>query len=79
MVFIHIGAQFGFHGVHVKMRVWCEDVNGFEVVLLTKHVVISIVCRGYLEATCTETDFYIAVLDDWNGASYAWHDDMLAA
>ena len=53
--------------VHACCLAYCcvgvEDVDCLEVVLFAQHVVVGIVCGSYLQATCSELNFYVAVLD----------------
>ncbi len=78
MVLAYVGLELGLHGVHVEMGIGREDVNGLEVVFLSEGIVVDVVRRCYFEATCTEADLYITVLDDRNDASHTRHDDVLA-
>ncbi len=41
--------------------------------LLTKHIVVHIVCRGYFEASGTEIDVNISVLDDRDLTVHEWN------
>ena len=68
---IHAGG-FAQRGIVV------EDVDGLEVVLLAEHVVVHVVGGGHLEATRTELDVDIVVLNDGDDAAYEGHDDLLS-
>ena len=45
---------------------------------LTQHIVVGVMRWRYLQATRTELDIYIAVLDNRNHAINEWHDDLTA-
>ena len=61
------------------MCVGREDVVGNEVMLLTEHIVVDIVCRGHFKTASTETDLYVTVFDDRNLATYNRYTHMFAA
>ena len=78
VVLAYVGLEFGFNGVHIEMCVRREDVDGLEVVFLTKRVVVDVMRRRHFEATCTETDFHITVFDNRDYTTDTRHDDVLA-
>ena len=45
---------------------------------LTQHIVVGIVSRSYLQATCTKLDINIAVFDHRNHTIHQWHNHLLA-
>ena len=45
---------------------------------LTQHIVVGVVGRCHLQATSTELDVHITVLDDGNHAVHQRYDDLLA-
>ena len=65
-------------GSFTKRSVIIEDVDARQVILFTQHVVVHIMGRGYLQATGTELDVYIIVLNDRNHASYQRNNHLLA-
>ena len=62
----------------VERTVIVEDVDRLQLVLLSEHIVIDVMCRGYLEASCTELDIYILVLDHGDSSPYEGDDEALA-
>ena len=54
-----------------------ENVDGLQIMGLTQHIVVGVVCRSYLQASRTKFDVYISVFDDWNHAIYQWHNHLL--
>ena len=54
--------------VHANLVVDCavvvEDVDSLEAILLTEHIVVNIVCGGYLQGTSTELEVYILIADN---------------
>ena len=48
------------------------------IMLLAEHLVVLVVGRGNLEATCSELDVDIAVLDDGDDTAHQRHDDLVA-
>ncbi len=68
---VHPDVHTGYFG---NRTVLVENVNGVEVMGFAKHVVILVVGRGDFQATCTEIDFNIAVLNDWYLAANEGHD-----
>ena len=73
------------HAVHTYIETCCladgtivvEDIDGFQTVLQTEGVVVDIVSWSYLQATSTELDIYVCILDDRNLAVYDRHDNVL--
>ena len=63
----------------VERTVIVEDVDRLQLVLLAEHIVIDIVSRGYLEASCTELYIYIFVLDHGDSTPYEGDDEALAS
>ena len=45
---------------------------------LTQHIVVGIVCRSHLQATRTELDIHIAVLNHRNHPVHQWHNHLLS-
>ena len=45
--------------------------------LQTESVVIDIVSRSYLQATCTKLNIYVCIFDDWNLTVDERYDDVL--
>ena len=74
------------HAVHTYIETCCladgtvvvEDIDGLQTVLQTEGVVVDIVSWSYLQATGTEFDIYVCILDDRNLAVYERHDHVLA-
>ena len=62
----------------VDSSVTVEDVDSLEVVFLAEHVVVLVVSRSDLEATCTEFDFDVAVFDDRDYTIDKRHNHLLA-
>ena len=62
----------------VDSSVTVEDVDSLEVVFLAEHVVVLVVSRSDLEATCAEFDFYVAVFDDRDYTTDKRHNHLLA-
>ena len=56
-----------------------EDVNNLEVVSLAEHIIVLVMSRSDLEATGTELDVDITVLDNGNYAIYQGHDYLATA
>ena len=72
-VLTHIHASgFGERGIGV------EDVDGLEVVFLAQHVVVHIVCGGNLQASRTEVDVDVIVLNDGDDAVDEGHNHLFA-
>ena len=71
---VHTYIQTGSFG---EGTVVVEDVDGFQTVLLTERVVVDIVSWSYLQATCTELDIDVFILDDRNLAAYEGNDNVL--
>ena len=63
----------------VERTVIVEDVDRLELVLLAEHIVIDVVGRGDLEASCTELYIYILVLDHGDSTPYEGDDEALAS
>ena len=78
VVLTYVSLEFGFYRVHVQMGIRREDVDGFQIIFLTKGVVVHIVCRGHFEATGTETDLYVTVFDDRDHTTHTRYDHVLA-
>ena len=55
-----------------------EYVDAFEVVFFAKHIVVNVVGGGYLEASRSEFDVHVAVLDNGDGAVHQRHYHFLA-
>ena len=55
-----------------------EDIDGLQVVGLAQHVVVGVVSRGHLQATRTELDIHVAVLDNGNHAVHQRNNHLLA-
>ena len=58
----------------VERTVVIENIDGLEVVLLTEHIVVYIVCRGHLQGTGTELDINIFIPNHRNRTSYQRHN-----
>ena len=54
----------------VDSTVVVEDVDGLKAELLAQHIVVYVVCRGYLQRTSTELNIYILVADNRNRTTY---------
>ena len=65
-------------GFLAQCAVGVEDVDSLQIVLLAQHVVIGVVSRSHFQASCTELDVYVAVLDDRYLATYERYDDLLS-
>ena len=78
VVLAYVRLQLFLYRVHVEVCVRREDIDGLEVVFLTEHVVVYVVRRRHLEATGTESDLHVAVLDDRYHAAYARYNHMFA-
>ena len=54
-------------GIHCPMfiqrAVGIKDIDGGEVIFLSQHIVVHVVCRGYLQAAGTEFDVHILIFD----------------
>ena len=55
-----------------------EDVDGFKVMGLAKHIVVHVVSRSHFQATRTELYVHVAVLYHINHAAHQWHYHLLA-
>ncbi len=55
-----------------------EDVDALQVVLFAKHIVVDIVSRSHLQATCTELNVHIVVLNHRNLTTDQRHNHALA-
>ena len=75
------------HAVHAHIQasslrdgaVGVEDVDGLEVMCLSKGVVVDIVCWSNLQTACSELYVHIAVLDHRDHAVHQRHDNLMAA
>ena len=50
--------------------VWVENIDNLEIMCLTEIIVVHVMCRSYLQTTCTELDINISVLDYRNHTVY---------
>ena len=74
------------HAIHTDVHASCfadgciriEDVDGLQVVLLTQHVVVRIVCRSHLQATRTKFNIDIAVFNHRNYTAYQGDNHLFA-
>ena len=74
------------HAVHTYIETCCladgtivvEDIDGLQTMLQTEGVVVDIVSWSHLQATGTELDIYVCILDDRNLAVYERYDHVLA-
>ena len=72
---IHANVHSGGFG---EGSVVVENVDGFEIVFLTKHVVVHVVGRGNLEATGAEFYIHVVILNHGNLTAYKGHNHALA-
>ena len=56
-----------------------EDVDGLQLVLVTQHIVVHIVSRSHLQATRSELNIHIVILNHRNRAVHQRHHHLLAA
>ena len=54
-----------------------ENVDGFEVVLLTQGIVIDIVGRSHFQTARTEFNINISVFNNRDNSIYEWHANLL--
>ena len=77
-----LAAGKAFHA-HIQGRlladstIGIEDVDGLQIVRLAQHVVVGVVGRSHLQASCSEFDVDISVFYDGNLAPYKRYDDAL--
>ncbi len=55
-----------------------EDIDGLKIVGLAKHIVVGVVGRSNLQASCTKLNIHISVFDDRNHTTYKGYDDLTA-
>ena len=55
-----------------------EDVDGFQIVSLTQHVVVGVMCRSNLQTTCTKFNLHISVFNDPDLSAHKRYNDTLA-
>ena len=63
----------------VERTVIVEDVDRLQLVLLAEHIVIDVVGRSDLEASCPKLYIYILVLDHGDSTPYEGDDEALAS
>ena len=54
-----------------------EDIDGRQVIFLAQHIVVYVMGRSYFQATCTEFDIYIIVLDNRDHTVYQRNNHLL--
>ena len=55
-----------------------EDVNGGEIVFVSKHIVVDIMRRSNLETSCSKVHLHIIIHDDRHCASHHRHNYLLS-
>ena len=56
-----------------------KNVNALQVVFFTQHIVIYVMGRSHLQASCAKLHVNVFILNDRNNAIHQRHDDFLAA
>ena len=77
VVLAYVRLEFRLDRVHIQVRVRREDINCLEVVFLSQRIVVHVVCGRHFEATGTETDLDVTILNDRNHTTHTRHDDVL--
>ena len=54
-----------------------EDIDAWQVILFTQHIVVHIMRRSYFQATCTELNIYIIIFDYRDHTIYQRNDYSL--
>ena len=54
-----------------------EYIDRRQIIFFAQHIVVHIVCRSYLQTTCTELDIHIIVLDHRNHTVYQRNNHFL--
>ena len=75
-----------FHAVHADVQrrlladggIGIENVDGLQIMCLTQNVVVGVMGGSHLQATSTELNFHIAVLNHVDHAANQRHDDLAA-